>query len=283
MNYQQAVEFLRQRPEMSQLVLDSYLEADNQAAAARFFASEEFAQIADWLDLHGTRRTILDVGCGNGIAAYSMAKLGHQVTALDPDSSDDVGLEATRRLSQLLTQNEGEIECVASTIESFAGNSDAFDAVYTRQAVHHFADLDAGLRACYRVLKPGGFFLATREHVVSNGAQLEEFLAEHALHKLHGGENAYSLERYQQALRDAGFVIAQTIGPWDSVVNHFPLSDARVAEMIALAWDKRLKLPLGKIFAKNARLNCFARRLRSRTDHTPGRLYSFLCTKPVAS
>lgn len=256
---------------------DGYLDADNAAAACRFAASEEFAQVAQWLELQGERKRILDVGCGNGIASFAMASLGHEVTALDPDASDDVGLEAARRLVPQARENGGEIVCALGVVEALPFEDATFEVVYTRQAVHHFADLEQGMRECRRVLKPKGVFLATREHVVSDEAQLSQFLKDHHLHHLHGGENAYQLDVYLGALKKAGFAEVRAFGPYDSVVNHYPISNAQMREEIAQVYRAKLKISLAAQLVKIPGIEAKSRALL--TSHTahPGRLYSFLC------
>jgi hypothetical protein len=74
------------------------------------------------------------------------------------------------------------------------------------------------------VLKQGGVFMATREHVVDDGAQLARFLRRHPVHRLAGGEHAYSLDRYLNAIRAAGLSVEAILGPWDSVINAFPIA-----------------------------------------------------------
>lgn len=277
MNYEESVRWLRAQPEHRQDVTDSYLDADNATAARRFADSEEFAQVAVWLDLHKGRKRILDVGCGNGIASYAMAMLGHEVTALDPDSSDDVGLEAARRLASPVCENGGEIICALGSVESLPFEDATFDVVYTRQAVHHFAELEKGMRECQRVLKPNGIFLATREHVVSDEAQLEQFLKEHKLHHLHGGENAYQLDVYLSALKNAGFADVRAFGPYDSVVNHYPISNSQMREEIAQVYRGKFKIPLAAHLVKIPGVETKSRALLTRHTSHPGRLYSFLC------
>ncbi len=275
-SYEGAVEWMRAQPELQELVGLCYLDRDNAAAARRFAASEEFEQIARWAQLKGgPRKSVLDAGCGNGIASYAMAMLGHQVTALDPDASADVGLEAARRLAPLVQEAGGEMHFVLGGVETLEFPAQTFDVVYMRQAVHHFADLEGGLRECARVLKPGGIFLATREHVVSDNQQLQQFLAEHALHHKHGGENAYPLERYIEAMRGAKLREIEVFGPWDTVVNHFPESNARAREIMAHGLRRRFKLPIDLALAIPAFETKVRKTLSARSDN-PGRLYSFV-------
>lgn len=265
-------------PEHADLVKQCYLDENNLLAAKRFAASEEFAAIVSILGLDKFRGElkILDLGCGNGIAAYAFASLGHNVSAIDPDMSRDVGLEATARLAS--STLAGKITTFRSFAEELPFPDAMFDIVYARQSLHHFQDLRKGLEECARVLKPGGSLLAAREHVVSDEAQLETFLAEHILHRLHGGERAYPVEEYLLALNSAGLRVAMSFAPYDIVINHFPESNLQVRSKI---YDE-LKLRYGRLAAtllKFRTIERFYRRRLSASCNFPGRLYSFLCVK----
>src|SRR5262249_7447785 len=127
-------------------------------------------------------------------------------------------------------------------------------------------------------LKPGGLFLSCREHVVSNATELQRFLESHPVHQLTGGENAFPLKRYCQAIRMAGLKLIGVIAPWNSVINAFPAvqSDAEI--------ERSLKRMLGRrwgIFGQFLSRFAIARGvLRWRLNHRgPGRLYSFLAEK----
>lgn len=277
--YEESVRWLRSQPEHSELVQLCYLDEDNLLAAKRFTASEEFAEIVKILrlDKAHTKLKILDLGCGNGIASYAFASLGHDVSAIDPDPSRDVGLGATARLASAVSH--GSISTYKAFAEALPFPDATFDVVYARQSLHHFGDLQQGLTECARVLKPGGILLATREHVVNDDEQLTAFFANHILHKLHGGENAYPLERYLSALEQAGVRIAQCLAPFDSVINHFPESNADVEGRIS----QKLKERFGKYAAfallRIASIRSICRHRLSHDCNDPGRLYSFLCLK----
>ncbi|MDQ3918837.1 MAG: methyltransferase domain-containing protein [Acidobacteriota bacterium] len=267
---------MREQPRYAELVTACYLDEDNLAAAKRFAASEEFEAVARLLRLKSARSLdVLDLGCGNGIASYAFAALGHRVTAIDPDPSADVGLAAAARLSAHVP---GRISTRPASAESLPFADASFDVVYERQALHHFRDLRRGLAECARVLRPGGRLLATREHVVNDESQLEAFLAAHPLQALHGGEHAYPLEEYLSALAAAGLKVVRCLAPYDSVVNHFPESNQQVRAKIYDSLRRRVGRAASLLLRIRYAEDRYRRRLSAYCDE-PGRLYSFLCVK----
>ncbi|MEQ8972132.1 MAG: class I SAM-dependent methyltransferase [Coleofasciculus sp. C1-SOL-03] len=274
--YEESVKWMREQSEHSELVKLCYLDEDNWVAANRFSSSEEFSEIVKLLRLH-TKLKILDLGCGNGIASYAFASLGHDVSAVDPDLSEDVGLEATARLASNVSN--GSITTFHAVAESLPFPDSTFDVVYARQALHHFSDLHKGLAECSRVLKPQACFLATREHVVNDEQQLKVFLESHLLHKLHGGENAYPLNDYISALKQSGLRVIQCLAPFDTVINHFPISNMQVKQWLFQVIEKKLGQAAASVLAKFYPVESLYRYRLSRSCDSPGRLYSFFCIK----
>ena len=279
LTYEESVQYIRSQPELANDVKLGYLDRDNLMAAERFAASEEFSDLQRTLRLRKTQpKKILDVGCGNGIASYAFAMLGHDVFAVDPDTSEDVGLGAAARLARIVKQ--GKISTHKAFAESLPFSDSSFDIVYTRQAVHHYSDLRQGLVECARVLKPGGILFATREHVISDEKQLEVFLRDHLLHKLHGGENAYTLATYCLALQHAGLTMKRCYGTYDTVINHFPWSNAEIQASARLATEGKFGKLLTPFVTSILPLETMWRRRRSHLHQYPGRMYSFLCERP---
>lgn len=278
LTYEASVNWLRSQPQHSRLVELCYLDRDNLAAAKRFRLSEEFNETTKVLHIDKQQRLkILDIGCGNGIAAYSFASLGHEVYAIDPDMSEDVGLGATNKL--VSTVNKGSISTHQAFAEKLPFADATFDIVYARQALHHFKDLNQGLSECSRVLKPNGLLFATREHVISDSEQLKTFLDEHILHKLHGGENAHILKDYVLAIEQSGIKMINLFAPFDTVINHFPLSNLDIKNSLFERATKKLgKLP-AEIILKTPFIEKVYRYYLSQTCKQPGRLYSFLGVK----
>lgn len=268
---------------MARIVHESYFGEDVVAEARRFGDSAEFEAEAELMGLRSRTRPvrILDLGAGNGIASAALARMGHEVVALDPDLSPSVGLGAVRTAA-------AGLECVTlnaccGVAQSLPFRDASFDVVYARQTLHHVRNLSAGLAEARRVLKRGGLMLATREHVADDEAQLQAFLNHHPLHRLYGGEHAYRLDEYLEAARNAGLELCTVLGPYDSVINTYPKGDSDV-RMEAMSYLSRKIGPVAaRIMLSVPRVYRWYRARMSHFDRTPGRLYSFLWLRPDTS
>lgn len=225
--WERAVMWLQAQPDQAELVQACYYDDPLLDAAERFHSSSEWKAVRS---ITGRAAgCALDVGAGRGISSYALGRDGWQVTALEPDPSSVVGAGAIR---QLAADAGMTIDVVETWGETMPLPDAAFDLVYGREVLHHARDL-AGLCAeMARVLKPGGTFLAAREHVIFKDSDLATFLAEHPLHHLYGGENAYRLSEYKAAIEGAGIRLVRILNPWASAINLHPRSIADVAELI---------------------------------------------------
>ncbi|WP_281628599.1 bifunctional 2-polyprenyl-6-hydroxyphenol methylase/3-demethylubiquinol 3-O-methyltransferase UbiG [Vibrio sp. St2] len=96
-------------------------------------------------------KTVLDVGCGGGILAESMAKEGATVTGLDMGKEP---LEVAR-LHALETGTE--LSYIQSTIEDHArDNAGKYDVVTCMEMLEHVPDPQSVVSACAALVKPGG-------------------------------------------------------------------------------------------------------------------------------
>ncbi|ADE12297.1 bifunctional 2-polyprenyl-6-hydroxyphenol methylase/3-demethylubiquinol 3-O-methyltransferase UbiG [Sideroxydans lithotrophicus] len=96
-------------------------------------------------------KTVLDVGCGGGILAESMAGTGATVTGIDlADKSLQVA-----RLHLLESGNKVEYRKVA--VEVLAAETPAhYDVVTCMEMLEHVPDPAAVVAACAQLVKPGG-------------------------------------------------------------------------------------------------------------------------------
>lgn len=278
MTIDEAVRHFRATAQYARVIEDSFLDRDVERAARRFAASAEFAAVLSMLGDAIKGAVVLDLGAGTGISSYAFLQAGaRKVIALEPDASDEVGQGAIRRLGL-----GDRVDVVTAFGESMPIESESVDIVYCRQVLHHTSDLALTLRECARVLRPGGYFLGTREHVVNDAKQLAAFLRKHPMHQLAGGENAYTLSEYVSAVEGAPLTVKAVLGPWDSIINAFPhaRSDADLAQLPA----KLLRERLGRVGAVIARLPLVTPLLwRIIRIERPGRMYSFFAQKQRAA
>jgi SAM-dependent methyltransferase len=274
--WEEAVSWLVSQPDQQALVRDCYYDSPLEAAVERYWKSREWTAVRQLLP----RRTaaVLDIGAGHGITSYALARDGWDVTALEPDPSAVVGAGAIRRLAS--SQNL-PITVIQEFGERIPCPSASFDLVFARQALHHAKDLPMLCAEAARLLKQGGTFVAIRDHVISKRKDLPRFFDTHPLHKLYGGENAFLLYEYLDAMRGAGFEIERVIRPLENAVNLAPLDEESLrAELV----DRINHYPCGalvySVLKASDPIYAGFLQLLMVFDSRPGRLYSFVCRKP---
>lgn len=274
--WEEAVKWLIEQSDQEQLVMDCYFDQPLQAAAERYWKSAEWNAIRAFLPRK--RGDVLDLGAGQGVSSFALAKDGWNVVALEPDDSNLVG---TRAIQSLADDISLSISVVQDTGESMPFSKESFDFVFGRQVLHHANNLRRLCSEVFRVLKPGGIFIAVRDHVISSRHDLPRFLEKHPLHKLYGGEHAFHPQEYLEALKYAGFVLKHVLRSFDSVINYAPYTEKSLRK----EFDDRLShYPGGKFLstflARKYAFHTFLKVL-SFIDRRPGRLFSFVSYRPA--
>jgi 2-polyprenyl-6-hydroxyphenyl methylase/3-demethylubiquinone-9 3-methyltransferase len=107
----------------------------------------------DFIDRIGSLagKTVLDVGCGGGILSEAMAHRGADVTGIDMG-------EAPLKVAKLHGLESGaRVSYRRITVEDLADEMPGgFDLVTCMEMLEHVPDPESVVRACARLVKPGG-------------------------------------------------------------------------------------------------------------------------------
>ena len=190
---------------------------------------------------------LLDIGCGGGLLAEPMARLGFSVTGVDA-SERNIGTAATHAAEQGL-----EIDYRVATAEALLSSGEPpFDVILNMEVVEHVLDPDEFLRTCARLLKPGGLMIVATLNRTLKAFALAKVGAEYVLRWLPAGTHHWSRFLKPEEIRThlAGEPVTVD-GPFGVVFD--PLSgrwrqshDADVNYMMTVVREPAPQLPAPK-------------------------------------
>jgi 2-polyprenyl-6-hydroxyphenyl methylase / 3-demethylubiquinone-9 3-methyltransferase len=147
--------------------------------------------------------TILDIGCGAGLLAEPLSRLGAEVTGLDPAPGN---IEAARRHAE---ETGAKLSYRAATLEQLADEGASFDVVLAMEVVEHVRDPKRFVERACSLARPGGLFAASTLNRTLKSFALAIVGAEYILRWLPAGthrwEQFVTPEELSGALRGAGF------------------------------------------------------------------------------
>ena len=109
-------------------------------------------------------KKILDIGCGGGILAESMAKCGAEVTGIDLS-------EEVLRVAELHQQNNTtQVNYLLTSVEEFArDHAKEFDIVTCLELLEHVPDPISIVKAAAKLVKPNGqLFFSTINRTIKS-------------------------------------------------------------------------------------------------------------------
>ena len=141
--------------------------------------------IKSMVDLNGKR--VLDVGCGGGILAESLAQSGAETTGIDLS-------DKALKVAELHALESGvHVQYRAISTEALADiEPEQYDVVTCMEMLEHVPDPASVIQACSKLVKPGGYvFFSTLNR------SLKSYLfamigAEYLLHLLPKGTHEYA-------------------------------------------------------------------------------------------
>lgn len=194
--------------------------------------------VRDWINQHWSLdersrrplegKTALDVGCGAGLLAEPLARLGAKVTAIDP-AAELIGAARDHAAGQGL-----DIDYRVSAVENVTGT---FDLITAMEVIEHTADPQQFLRDLAKRLAPNGLLILSTPNATAWSRLITITLAEGvgAIPKgTHEYEKFIPPERMKVLMGEAGLTCLDVEGLAFSPTRGLHLSeDVRLNYLVA--------------------------------------------------
>lgn len=178
---------------------------------------------------------ILDIGCGGGLVAEPMARLGASVTAVDAG-------EANIKTAMTHAEEHGiDIDYRVGTAEGLlASGEPPFDVVLNLEVVEHVADAHQFLTDTANLVKPGGLMIVASINRTPKAFALAIVGAEYVLGWLPRGTHEFHKlvkpSETRRALQDGGMELAETIGvSYNPLMDRWSLTDDTMVNYMCVA------------------------------------------------
>jgi 2-polyprenyl-6-hydroxyphenyl methylase/3-demethylubiquinone-9 3-methyltransferase len=129
---------------------------------------------------------ILDIGCGGGILSEPLARLGGNVVGADASA---INIAVAKRHA---AESGLPIDYRATTAEDLAAARERFDIVLALEIVEHVPDVEAFVRICAGMLRPGGLMVVSTINRTAKAFALAIVGAEYVLRWLPRGTHQWN-------------------------------------------------------------------------------------------
>lgn len=161
---------------------------------------------------------LIDIGCGGGLVAEPMARLGFDVTGVDA-TERNIGVASAHAAEQEL-----DIDYRFAAAEDLVAAGETFDVVLALEVIEHVADPGEFLVSVGRLVKPGGVVVVATLNRTAKAFGLAIVGAEYLLGWLPRGTHTWSKflkpSEVATGMRRAGLVLQDLSG-----VSYDPLAD----------------------------------------------------------
>ena len=161
--------------------------------------NEEIDEIVKNTNLEG--KSILDIGCGCGGAAFHLIKKhrAKSVQGIDPETL------VIKTAQQLAKKNNLAKKAIFKCVEPgpLQYNEETFDVIFSKEVFLHIPDKEALLKDVHRILKPGGLIIVSDWMRIDDNPpskQMQDYIAAEGLDML-----MCSLKKYKELLELTNF------------------------------------------------------------------------------
>ena len=177
---------------------------------------------------------LLDIGCGGGLISEPLARLGADVTGIDPAPEN---IETARRHAEAIGL---AVSYRQALVEDLAAENATFDAVLCLEVVEHVPDVPAFLKICSGLVRPGGLMIVSTLNRTLKAYFLAIIGAEYVLRWLPVGTHQW--ERFVTPDELRKHVLAAGLGEptlrglvYDPLADQWSLSDDTDVNYLAAA------------------------------------------------
>ena len=181
--------------------------------------------------------SVVDVGCGGGLLAEPMARLGATTTGVD--ASGDAIAAARAHASQ----GGLSIDYHTGSAEELAAAGNRFDVVLALEIVEHVADIPSFVDALGQLVRPGGLVVMSTLNRTAQSYAVAIIGAEYILRWVARGTHDWRKfvrpSELARALRNSGLTVAEMAGMrFDPVAGDWRLSQRNLSVNYIVAADR---------------------------------------------
>lgn len=162
------------------------------------------------LDKPFRSKTLWDVGCGGGLVAEPLSRLGFKVTGMDASSENIMVAQHHAEQSGL------NIEYLVGGPEDLPTQRRQFDVVLALEVVEHVADIETFVSGLTKHLSPGGLLIFSTINRSIKSMALAKVAAEYLLRWVPAGTHTWSKfvkpSELARHLRNVGFEVTAIKG-----------------------------------------------------------------------
>jgi 2-polyprenyl-3-methyl-5-hydroxy-6-metoxy-1,4-benzoquinol methylase len=179
-----------------------YYDEDRAASFGRFFASRDFAATLRLLGHFGIgpQARLIEVGAGPGFLASALARKGHRIEILEPSTHWNSGT------GYLRTRDDSRAIPIHTDHVAWHAAAEPYDAILTKNCLHHFQNITHVAVCLRQKLKPGGWWVAIREWFADDARELAGAVSNHPFRRRNPliYEWPYPAHHYAECLEMAG-------------------------------------------------------------------------------
>lgn len=171
---------------------------------------------------------VADIGCGGGIVAEPLCRMGGDVTGID------AGKENIRIAKAHAKESALKIDYRTTTVEAVASAGEKFDIVTALEVVEHVDDLGLFMASCCKIVKKDGLIILSTLNRTPKSFLLGIVAAEHILRWLpvgtHNWKKFVKPSELARELDDHGFKVGDVTGlTFNPLKNQFALDADDIA------------------------------------------------------